>query len=267
MHRAAHQLLDQPIVFEDPLALAIVGRDAETELRAGTDWHGYAAPGLRAFIVARARYTEDILAEAVTRGVDQYVLLGAGLDTYAYRQSTEHSRVFEVDHPATQAWKRERLVEAGITTPDSVVFAPVDFERESLESGLGRAGFDFAAPTLVAWLGVIPYLARETVLSTLRILLASLARGSELIFDYAEPAPEGDPVARARLAALAARVAKAGEPFRCFFRPAELNQTLYDLGFREPADLDATTLNARYYAERSDGLRIGGHGHLVHTRW
>jgi len=267
VHRAAHQLLDRPIVFEDPLALAIIGKDAESEVRAGTGWHGFAAPGLRAFIVARARYTEDALAEAATRGITQYVLLGAGLDTYAYRTNRNRLRVFEVDHPATQAWKRERLTEAGIIIPPNVTFAPVDFERESLETGLARAGFDFAAPAFVAWLGVTPYLARETVIATLGFLVRSLARGSEIVFDYAEPVDRRDPVARARFEALAARVANAGEPFRCLFNGAELNDVLRALGFVQLRDLDAPALNAIYYAARSDGLRIGGHGHLIHARW
>jgi len=267
MHRAVHQLLDRPLVFEDPLALAIIGGEAESELRAGRDWRGFAAPGLRPFIVARARYTEDALADAVMRGTAQYVLLGAGLDTYAHRRKAGLPRVFEVDHPATQAWKRKRLAEAGIAIPSHLVFAPVDFESESLDTGLVRAGFDFSMPAMVAWLGVTPYLTRAAVGATLGFLAGRLSPGSELVFDYAEPADERDPVSRARLAALATRVAEAGEPFRSFFAPAEIQALLRDCGFHEPSDYDATALNARYYSARSDGLCIGGHGHLLHARW
>jgi O-methyltransferase involved in polyketide biosynthesis len=143
----------------------------------------------------------------------------------------------------------------------------VDFGRESLAAGLSRAGFDFSAPAHVARPGVTPYLVRETVIATFRFLAASLARGSELIFDYAEPVHEGDPVNRARFAALAARVAQAGEPFRCVFGPAELRTILNETGFAETIDLYAVALNAHLFSARSDGLRIGGHGHLLHARW
>jgi methyltransferase (TIGR00027 family) len=267
MHRAAHQLYDRPLVFDDPLALAVIGREAETELRAGTDWHGFAAPSLRAFIVARARYTEDMVASGVARGVSQYLLLGAGLDTYACRRPADTPVVFEVDHPATQAWKRERLLEAGIAAPSHLVSVPVDFERESLQMGLDRAEFDFAKPAVAAWLGVTPYLARETVLATLGFLATRLMRGSELVFDYAEPVDGRDPLHRARFARLAERVAKAGEPFRCFFEPAGLHAALRELGIRNFVDHDAPALDARYFAGRADGLSIGGHGHLLHARW
>src|ERR1700761_2639959 len=118
MHRAAHQLIDKPTVFTDPLALRIIGAEAATELRAGRDAHALTqAQGLRLFIAVRSRFTEDCLAEAIARGVHQYVLLGAGLDTFAYRAPRDGLRVFEVDHPATQGWKRERLKEISVTAP------------------------------------------------------------------------------------------------------------------------------------------------------
>ncbi|HEX3666476.1 MAG TPA: class I SAM-dependent methyltransferase [Rhizomicrobium sp.] len=266
MHRAAHQLLDRPVVFEDPLAIAVIGRKAALELKNGSDWHGFAAPALRAFIVARSRYSEDAVADALTRGIAQYVLLGAGLDTYACRTKT-NIRIFEVDHPATQAWKRQRLAAAGIALPVNLAFAPLDFERETLETGLACAGFDFTRPAMVAWLGVTPYLTRDAIAATLQFLTSSLARRSELIFDYAEPPDERDPVAKSRFAALAARVAEAGEPFRSFFTAAELHAALHDHGFREWSDLDTAALNTLYYSARDDGLCIGGHGHLIHVRW
>src|ERR1700744_833636 len=131
MHRAAHQILDRPPVFEDPLALKIIGPEAEAELRNGNDPRtDRRAAGLRAFIAARSRFSEDTLAEGVAKGVRQYVLLGAGLDTFAYRAARNYPglAVFEVDHPATQGWKRERLAQAGLTLPDALTFAPVNFE-------------------------------------------------------------------------------------------------------------------------------------------
>ncbi|MGH6879090.1 MAG: class I SAM-dependent methyltransferase [Rhizomicrobium sp.] len=263
MHRAAHQLLNRPLVFEDPLALPIIG--AEAQLRGG-DWHGFATPALRAFIVARARHTEDILAGAVARGIQQYVLLGAGLDTYAYRRGGDRPRVFEVDHPATQAWKRARLDDAGIAVPANLVFVPVDFEHESLSTGLKSAGFDFKSPAVVAWLGVTAYLARETAMATLGVLAAGLQAGSDIVFDYGEPVEARDPALRARFEALSARVAKAGEPFRSFFNPEEMACDLRTLGFSQICDLDAPALDARYFAGRDDGLRTAGVGHCLHAR-
>ncbi len=159
MHRAAHQLVDRPPVFEDPLALRIIGEEAASELREGRDSHALTqSTGLRAFVAVRSRFTEDCLTEAVGHGIGQYVLLGAGLDTFAYRVSRTGLRVFEVDHPATQGWKQARLQEVRIAKPDWVIYAPVDFERETLRDGLTRAGFDLAKPAVFAWLGVTPYL-------------------------------------------------------------------------------------------------------------
>jgi methyltransferase (TIGR00027 family) len=265
MHRAAHQVLDRPLVFEDPLALAILGHDAEAELSQPGDWHGFASPGLRAFIVGRSRLAEDLLGEAIGRGTSQYVVLGAGLDTYAYRQGSRPLAIFEIDHPATQAWKRARLEEAGIINP-SAIFVPIDFEAECLQNALCRAGFDFSRPAFVAWLGVTSYLARGSVMETLATVGARFAKGSEIVFDYAEPAGEWDPAHRPRLASLSRRVAAAGEPLRSFFEPQGLARDVAALGFSKGEDWDASALNARYFSERADGLRIAGRAHSFHAR-
>ncbi len=274
MHRAAHQLLDRPLVFDDPLALTIIGPASEKALRlacapgrgheTGPGWHGLATPGLRAFIAARARFAEATLGETRVR---QYLLLGAGLDTYAYRRGGALPRVaiFEVDHPATQAWKRSRLAEGGLAVPPNVVFVPVDFERHSLEERLCQAGFDFRSPAMVAWLGVTPYLAGETVMATLGFLARRLAAGSDVVFDYAEPHGD-DPARPVHSQALAARVARAGEPFRSSFEPAILAHDLAKLGFPKTRDLDASALNALYFAGRNDGLRITGPAHCLRAR-
>jgi methyltransferase (TIGR00027 family) len=266
MHRAAHQLVDNPPVFADPLALRIVGEDAATELREGRDVRAMtASTGLRAFIAIRSRFTEDCLGEAVGRGVCQYVLLGAGLDTFAYRAPREGLRIYEVDHPATQAWKRQRLAEVAIITPDWVTYAPVDFERETLREGLARAGFDFAKPAVFAWLGVTPYLTRDAVMGTLAFV-ATLAKGSEIVFDYAEPTESHDADQREHFEAMAARVAASGEPFRSSFEPDALVRDVKGVGFAFVEDLDAATLNARYFRGRTDGLSLRGRGHLLHAR-
>ncbi len=263
LHRAAHQLVDRPPVFADPLALKIVGRDAAADLATGRDRHllPEVAP-LRAFIAARSRFAEEALASAFAGGLRQYVILGAGLDTFAYGRAAAFPglAVFEVDHPATQGWKRSRLSEAGIGIPACVAHTPVDFERETLREGLARAGFDFASPAFFAWLGVTPYLTPSAVTATLAFI-ASLKPGSAVVFDYAEQPSDGEPGAL-----LAARVAAAGEPFRSFFEPVTLSQAMLRQGYSLARDWDFDALNARYFAGRSDGLRLAGRGHLMHGR-
>src|ERR1700678_242729 len=161
IRRAAHQLLDHPKVLDDPLALRIIGRDAAEELQSNPKEDHTFSRAFRAFMAVRSRYAEDELARAVAQGVSQYVVLGAGLDTFAYRNSHPGLRVFEVDHPATQAWKREQLEAAEIPLPSSLAFVPVDFERRSLEAGIKESGFDVNAPAFFSWLGVTPYLTHD----------------------------------------------------------------------------------------------------------
>jgi len=204
----------------------------------------------------------------VACGVRKYVLLGAGLDTFAYRAGESFSdvTVFEIDHPATQAWKRARLSEVGIPAPANVVYAPVNFESETLADGLTRAGFDFTRPAFFAWLGVTPYLSRDTVMDTLKFIATSVARGSEIVFDYSQPVESLDASQRANFAAMAERVAAAGEPFRSFLEPAALARDLHALGFSQVEDFNATVLNPRYFAGRSDGLKLRGRAHVVKAR-
>ena len=263
LYRAAHQLVDRPPVFEDPLALKIVGPECELQAELARRVSPAASP-MRAFIAARSRYAEDAFAGAYARGARQYVVLGAGLDTFAYRCSLNAVRVFEVDHPATQGWKREHLARAGIAIPESVAYAPVDFERETVRDGLARTRFDFSRPASFAWLGVTPYLTPEAVMNTLRIVARDMAEGTEIVFDFVTP-PEDDPRAISARESFAARVAAAGEPLRSAFAPADLVQQARSLGFSQVAVADAAMLNARYLDGRQDGLRLRG-GHLMHTR-
>jgi methyltransferase (TIGR00027 family) len=162
IRRAAHQLFDQPKVLDDPLAVPIIGAEAAEKLCASPRERKHPfARAFRAFMVARSRYAEDQLAKAVEQDVAQYVVLGAGLDTFACRNpDSTNLRVFEVDHPATQAWKLERLQAAGIAIPQSLKFVPVDFERQTLAAGLEQGGFDSGSPAFFSWLGVTPYLTR-----------------------------------------------------------------------------------------------------------
>ena len=266
LRRAAHQLFDQPRVFDDPVALRIVGPSAAEQIdRVAEDEP--VARGLRALMVARSRYTEDALARAVADGARQYVVLGAGLDTFAYRNPHRvgRLRVFEVDHPATQAWKRTKLEEAGILVPDDLVFAPVDFECGTLADGLREAGFDPRVRTFFSWLGVVPYLEIESIVATLRVVAAT-APGSEVVFDYAIPPSMMAPDQRRVFEALAARVAAAGEPWRTFFEPATLARELMALGLTVVDDVPPEVLNASFFADRADGLQIRGRARMMHAR-
>lgn len=247
--RAAHQLLDRPLVFEDPLAVRIVGGKVDTN-------ENPMSRALRAFMAVRSRFAEDRLANAVARGVQQYVVLGAGLDTFAYRNPFA-LRVFEVDHPATQAWKTELLAEARIAPPETATFVAVDFERDDLPKRLADAGFDLRQPAFFSWLGVTPYLTREAFDETLGFL-SSTARGSGVAFDWCVEPSMLSAMERMAVEAIAARVAAAGEPFQLFFQPEDLEASLHAAGFDHVETLGREEINARYFADRSDGLHVPG---------
>ena len=264
--RAGHQLIDDPRIFDDPLALRILGVDDPADADPAWLAQDPFSRGLRTFLAARSRYAEDELSRAVGRGIKQYVVLGAGLDTFACRNpyDAETLRVFEVDHPATQKWKRERLAEAGIPIPATLIFAPVDFETETLAAGLRQAGFDAGAPTFFSWLGVTQYLTQDAVAATLAFV-ASMPPGSSIVFDYTIAPSLLTPAARSAFDALARRVASEGEPFRSFFDPAVFAKTLSDLGFAETRDITPADLNALYFAGRPDGLSTGGFTHIMNA--
>jgi methyltransferase (TIGR00027 family) len=263
IRRAAHQLLDQPRVLDDTLALRIIGSEAEDELRNNPKEHHAFSRAFRAFMAARSRYAEDELACAFAQGVRQYVVLGAGLDTFAYRNPHPGLRVFEVDQPATQAWKREQLQAANIAIPESLTFVTIDFDRQTLADGLGHSGFTASAPAFFSWLGVIPYLSREACMGTLSFI-AKMPAGSGVVFDFVVDRRLLNPGQRMALDALSKRVARYGEPFQLFFDPAKLQDELKALGFHRTDFLQGKELNARYFKDRSDGLLVrGGVGHLM----
>jgi methyltransferase (TIGR00027 family) len=263
IRRAAHQLLDQPRVLDDPLALRIIGAEAADDLRFNPKEHHAFSRAFRAFMAARSRYAEDELARAVSHGVAQYIVLGAGLDTFAYRNPHPGLRVFEVDHPSTQAWKREQLQAAGILIPSSMNFVPIDFEKQTLEDGLEHSGFDANSPAFFSWLGVTPYLTREACMTTLSFI-ASMPPGSGVVFDFAVDPALLNPGQKQALGALSKRVARYGEPFQLFFDPNKLQDELKRLGFRRTEFLQGKDLNARYFNDRTDGLLVRGSiGHLM----
>jgi methyltransferase (TIGR00027 family) len=261
-HRAAHQVLERGFVFADPLAIRILGPDADSAIALANE-QPERRP-LRLFIAMRSRFAEDSARRAIENGARQILVMGAGLDTFAYRLERTHDlRVFELDHPATQAEKRRRLTEAQIAEPAHVAYVAHDFELGSMAPALKVAGFDPDRRTFVIWLGVTPYLTEEGLFATLSEL-ARLPGGAEVVFDYANP-PDWvtDAADRARHEQLAERVAASGEPFRCYLDSAELHTRAAELGFSDIEDLDRAALVARYLPDSAVAPRPGPGGHVV----
>lgn len=253
--RALHVRVDAPPhVFEDEVGLALAGPDADWQTR--PDMSPFTRP-FRASIVARARYVEDLLEEQAARGVAQYVILGAGLDTFAQRRPELacRLRVFEVDQPGPQEWKRRRLVDLGFGVPSFLHLVPVDFERgDAWLDRLAASGFDAKQPTLVASTGVSMYLTKEAIAATLR-QIAALAPGSTLVMSFMLPIELAEPAVRPGIEA-AARGARAnGTPFISFFTPEEISRCAREAGFRGVKHVSASALAERYFAGRADGLR------------
>jgi methyltransferase (TIGR00027 family) len=227
-HRAVHQLLEDGAILRDPLAVAVTGDDPD-DLVARARARGDVR--MRLFVCVRSRFAEDVLAEAVSIGVDQLVVLGAGLDTFAYRSPYDGLRVTEVDHPATQAWKLERLAGAGIDVPGTVVHAPVDFERDDPLEVLQRHGVDLDRPVLFWWLGVTPYLTREAVETTLR-RFGSLPSAA-VVLDHAAPASGSSRELSAVMRRRREAVARLGEPWISEYAYPELADVLGRCGFTD----------------------------------
>ena len=264
LYRAAHQLLDRPPVFDDPLALRIVGRATEAALRANPPRGSRSQDSIRAFIAVRSRYAEDELADAVARGVRQYVLLGAGLDTFAYRNphAAVGLRVFEVDHPVTQAWKRQRLEEAAIELPDWLSFASGDLVGDAWIHSLRETVFTTNQPAFFAMLGVAIFMPAEALKQILK-LVASLPSGSGIVFDYGVPESSLDKDQRAVREAAARNAGAIGEPFLTFLDPLELEADLRKIGFAHIDDCGFAAVNRRYFQGRNDQLCVGPGGRRI----
>ncbi|MBJ8343867.1 SAM-dependent methyltransferase [Antrihabitans sp. YC2-6] len=255
--RAYHQIADRPRILTDPLAarllgvtvaeLTELGRPAEdrpgSNVGEGILRLGVSDRPRRLFFAARARFAEDRVAAAVAAGMRQAVLLGAGLDTFAYRNSHPDLHVFEVDHPATQAWKHQRLAASGIDLPERLTFVPVDFETDTLATRLEAAGFSRTDPAVFVWLGVVFYLTPDAASTTLEYV-AGQSEGVEVIFDYLQP---GDTEAdRAQMRTRANRAAAVGEPWFSYFTPDDIAAQLRALGFTDVEDHSAADLVAEY---------------------
>jgi methyltransferase (TIGR00027 family) len=269
MLRAAHYLLDaEPKILDDQFAGAFAGFSSDEALSKTLSALAYPdIPRMRTLFALRNRYAEDELVRAMERGVSQYIILGAGLDSFAYRRPDllQTLDVYEVDHPASQVWKRERIEELGIKIPARLRYVPIDFERETLTEGLAVAEVNLQAPTFFSWLGVTQYLTSEAVLRTLREIAEIAAPGSEIVFQFIVPAAtlaseEGSPVKT-----LAALAAAAGEPWLSFFEPDEMETHLKRMGFTKIHHFGPQQASERYLLGRTDGLRLPAYFHMINA--
>ena len=277
-YRAQHHLHDEPKLLDDPyahrlLTAAEMAALTQRYVRVGLELGGASgdpetvlARALRettaaATVLARARYAEDRLSMAVERGVAQYVLVGAGLDTFAFRGG-DGVEVFELDHPQSQAVKRGRLAAAGLAEPPNLHFGTVDFERESVATALGRLPFQPDQPAVFAWLGVTMYLTRAAIEGTWRTMRSVAARGSELVFDFIHPDALSE-TAPPPVRKLLERVRAVGEPIITGLDPAALGAELLGTGWTLIEQLDAAEIDKRYFAMRKDGYRARRLGHLA----
>jgi methyltransferase (TIGR00027 family) len=254
--RALHVEVDAPPhVIEDTIGLQLAAPDEGWRRRPDMDPQGIRA--FRASIVARARFIEDLVVGQAALGVDQYVLLGAGLDTFAQRCPRIASRlgVFEVDRPGAQAWKRQRLLECGFGVPDWLKLVPVDFEAgDAWAPKLAAAGFDAGRPAIVTSTGVSMYLTRDAIMSLLREV-AALAPGSTFAMTFLLPLELAEPACRPGMEMAAKGAQASGTPFISFFTPEQILALARDAGFRDARHVSAAALAKRYFSGRPDGLR------------
>lgn len=263
-HRAAHQVLDHGSILHDPFAMKILGEDEKDVLQFANQ-HPLASIG-RLLTIARSRIAEDALSEAVESGIRQIVILGAGLDTFALRNphGARQIRIYEVDHPATQAWKRRRLAEAQLAVPPWLGLVPVDFERDDLGEQLAGAGFQQNSPAFFTWLGVVPYLTQDAIGFTLDYI-ASI-QNSEVVFDYMEPSEAFSEEIRAFVTERTRQLEKTDERWASRFEPAGIAALLRAHGFCSVEDIDFQEIASRF-GRAVQGLAPGQPGlHVVHAK-
>ena len=254
--RAAHQLLDAPRIFDDPLAVGLIPEtSAEAILAADIDHRALSSCLYRTLVALRSRFAEDRLAEAAGRGVGQYVILGAGLETFPWRQPVfaRSLRIFLSDHPATLAWTQDKLRARALATPPNLVPVPVDLEECPLGEALVAAGFDDKMPTFLSILGVVPYLSGKAV-DALFGFVASLPRGSEIVLSFVLPDDGIAEADRNEMRVSNARVDTMGEPWLTRLRPPDMITRLRGFAFSDVFHLDRNLAQQRYFAGRQDGL-------------
>jgi methyltransferase (TIGR00027 family) len=262
--RATHFLHgNRPLVFEDPFAIEFISPEWCQVCHRGNDLC-MSAGGV--IILGRARYTEDLLDAAVSSGVDQYIILGAGLDTFALRRPDllTRIRVYEIDHPETQSWKRKRLAQLGHKLPAALEFIPVDLEHETVAKALSHSSFRSDKRAFFSWLGTTQYLSREAIFHTLESIVAASASGSEIVFDYRVSNEFVDPEDIPFVEAGDKR--QWGEPKRSWFNPLTLPDEISVLGFDLIESLSPKQLQDRYFAGRSDVARPASHNYYAHFR-
>ena len=253
-----------PLIFDDALAMGLAGAEGlPLRQRLRRDLPSSHVLAFSRWVCIRSRFAEDLVEQAVGRGVEQYVILGAGLDSFAYRRGDllDRLKVFEVDHPASQSWKRDRLSELGVKIPDSLVFAPLDFEQDTLRHGLANAGFDFGRSAVFTWIGVTMYLTLDAITVTLATLAQCLP-GTQVALSYNQPHHALDRFAVAVTSTFAGIASEMGEPFVTLFLPAEIGELLRSQRFGEIVDFGSEEARALYFDGRAD-VEIAGAQRLV----
>jgi methyltransferase (TIGR00027 family) len=266
--RAVHTVLDaDPKILADPFAGPLAGYATDDEVLKAGDAHPLAhIPWLRTQFALRNRFAEDELAEAVAAlDIAQYVILGAGLDSFAYRhpELMKVLDVYEVDHPGSQDWKRARVAELGIEVPSRLHYAPVDFEHQLLTDGLIAAGIDRSQRAFFSWLGVTQYLTRETVSQTLEEIAKLFAKGSMLVVEFIAPATTLNGEEAELVRALAAGAAQFGEPWLSYFTAEDMERMLRDAGFVSVVKFGPEEAFDRYLRGRTDGSRLPGYFRMI----
>ena len=267
MHRAAHLLLDEdPKILVDPFARAFAGYASDAEmLQAIASEEIISFPRMRAVFTLRSRYTEDELAGAIIRGIDQYIILGAGLDSFAYRRPdlVEALDVFEVDHPASQAWKRARVAQLGIVAPTRLHHVSIDLERQTLGESLAESIVDLGKPVFLSLLGVTQYLTTDATLRTLRDVASTTATGSQLVLQFVVPPATLARDEAALVTAFAERNGAAGEPWLSYFEPGEMERHLLVAGFSRVVHFGPEEATERYLRGRGDELCTPAYFHMI----
>jgi methyltransferase (TIGR00027 family) len=255
--RAVHQLLDaRPLILDDAPAVKLLGAELTRKISSTKKHHRtLEARALRSHVVVRSRFAEDRLAAAAGRGIRQYIILGAGFDTFAFRQPVwaKDLKVFEVDNPSTQEKKNSMLAAAGMVPPSNLFFAGIDFEKESLHDGLKRSGVSFKEPAFFSWLGVTMYLREEAIDSVLRTI-AQFPAGSEVVFTFSQPPDSLGRREKSYHSLLAGIVRKAGEPFISYFTAGAIQAKLHSTGFKTIFFLSAREAEDLYFRKRPRDL-------------